>query len=991
MIKIKYSKTWLLVLGMLVVAITGSFWVVDRIEMSNADQEHSYRTVNQAEVVLSFLKDAETGERGLLLTGNRAHLQPYLEVIDEIELEFAALRSMVTDAQQLQRLALIEPLVKERVMLLKGITELYLKGHIKESLNEMASSPGKAVMDAIRVGIADFTETEQATLRLRTTQFRDHIQQLLRMVAACAIAAVFIAAVAAIRIQQLSAEAQRKAAFQNTLLDSAEVAVISTTTSGIISSFNRFAEQLLGYSQTELVGKKSAAVLHDENEIAERAAELQSLTGGPVAPGFEVFSLPLSQNKTEAREWTYICKDGRRITVALSTSPMYEKNRIIGYLGIARDVTELKKAEAVARSRAAELTRFKSALDQAHDCIFLFDPDTLRFTYANRGALEQVGYTHDQLLQMGPLDIKPEFMEASFRELILPIRDGTVSSLRFETVHRHQDGRDIPVEVFLQYVCEPGQNPTYVNVVRDIAERKQAERRLIAARDEAHKANAAKDVFLATMSHEMRTPLNGLLGMLELLAFTKMDAEQRNMLATARNSGAGLVRILDDVLDHAKIEAGKLDIRLEPARIDQIVGCGLQTYEPLLHAKQLAMTKWIDPQIGQVMVDPMRLMQVIGNLVSNAIKFTEAGSVDVSVNIVSRTDRTITVRFSVKDTGIGIGAEGQARLFQPFQQATSDTTRLYGGTGLGLNISRRLATMMGGRLDMSSQIGVGTTMELTLEFSVADGAAPTETTANRASTIFIDTDMLDCTAPLSSHSPSVLVVDDHPTNRKLLARQLALLGIKAKFAESGMEAFKLWQSQEFALIVTDCNMPGMDGYMLTREIRAAESTLAKSRIPIIGWTANVLSIAAGQCHAAGMDDVLSKPANIKATQAVLCKWLPEREKKPTATDDFNELRELAGSAAERNEIFQDFIAHIRSDFASLTIALESKDIGAVKHRLHRMRGSCQLVGAHSIAQYCEAMEQQLGEGALQQTYLEVKKIELSITELESLQHVTSES
>ena len=369
--------------------------------------------------------------------------------------------------------------------------------------------------------------------------------------------------------------------------------------------------------------------------------------------------------------------------------------------------------------RGTELARFRNTLDQTLDCLFLIDVNTLRFTYANRGASLQVGYSTDELLALGPLQLKPAFTEADFRRKLQPLMDGEVSTLRFETVHRHKDGHTLPVEVFMQVVWEQGREAQIVNIVRDITGHRQAKQALLDARSAAEQANAAKGTFLATMSHEIRTPLNGLLGMLELLALTRLDREQRETLEIARDSGRGMGRIIDDILDHAKIAAGKLEIAPEPMAVAQLLPRLVNTYHAVASTKNLVLRQMADPRISPLLLaDSLRLLQILGNFVSNALKFTDAGYVEVRADLIENKDGAQTVCFSVKDTGIGMSAEAKRRLFQPFEQANTDTTRLYGGTGLGLAISQRLVEMMGGAITLESAPGAGATISVTLTLPV---------------------------------------------------------------------------------------------------------------------------------------------------------------------------------------------------------------------------------------------------------------------------------
>jgi len=400
-----------------------------------------------------------------------------------------------------------------------------------------------------------------------------------------------------------------------------------------------------------------------------------------------------------------------------------------------------------------------------------------------------------------------------------------------------------------------------VGTIQDVTDRKLAEEELMRAREVVEQSMKTREIFLANMSHEIRTPMNAILGMADLLLDTELQERQRKHVSILKSSAEGLLQLIDDILDFSKIEAAKLDLEKVPFELEDVVEAAILPLQARAAAKGLEIRTEVTRAFPTLVEgDPARLRQVLINLVSNAIKFTDQGRVEVKVEQERFDTSGAHLRFSVSDTGIGISPETQADLFQPFKQADSSTSRRYGGTGLGLVICRKLVELMGGQIGVASRPGRGSTFSFVVVLRPAVGR-PGESRQDAAG------------APLETGRYRLLLAEDNPINQLVALGQLEVLGYQADAAGNGHEVLRALDRLHYDLVLMDCQMPELDGYETSRLIREAESLAGKSPVPIIAVTAHAMKGDREKCLAAGMNDYLSKPFRQDDLGLMLARWL----------------------------------------------------------------------------------------------------------------------
>lgn len=885
---------------------------------------------------------------------------------------------------------------------------------------------------------------------------------------------------------------------------------------GRVLRVSNYACEHLGYSREELL--QMTVSDFDPHFTEDRFAELV---------------VPIKEDGWQRFETLHQTRDRRRIPVEVTV--MHEPGRGQRedfFVSFVTDITQRKENEylliqarenAEAASREEQRSRsFLSTLLEALPVAVFYKDTQGRYLGCNKHFEQTIGVTEEQVRAKTAMELWPgDLAETDHQKDLDLIHHPEPQTYEYQVETKSGERRDVLYHKQV-YFDEKGEMAGVIGAFVDISELKRTERLLAQSKREAEDASRAKSTFLATMSHEIRTPLNGVVGTMDMLEHTSLLPSQLDLVRTAKDSAHLLRGVIDDVLDFSKIESGRMELESVPLSLESQLDTVAENLRHQAYKVGVDLLIFFDPNVPRVMGDPVRLKQILFNLGGNAVKFSKnlpdrSGKVLISVRLQEVVAQQAKLLIEVKDNGIGMSAEVRERLFQPFMQAEGDTTRRFGGTGLGLVITRRLIELMGGKVAVESEPDRGSNFTVRLTLPALIEEAETDTSSLEGIQILLidderesshilqsylqhagaivtvaapgqarqicpelrdrtevavvvidnhgdkeissavreqlchefdqvdlrfvvvergrrryprvdqkDGQTLDLNAmrrrtllhavaaaigridpePLPAAPASdqisrlldaeaaraagrmILLVDDNETNRKVIGQQLVMLGCGVEYAEDGRQALSKWRSGDYAMLLTDCHMPDMDGYELSRSIREDERQTAvkdgRGHLPIIAVTADAMKGAANQCYDAGMDGYLTKPMQLNELDAVLRKWLgspppadspalggcaeavsPERRVDGMDSDadmaavDPNVLAELVGSN-ERSiltGLYQDFLASNGPTAWQIEAANRARDFNELGSLAHKLKSAARTVGANVLADTCLALEE----------------------------------
>ncbi|WP_394729384.1 PAS domain S-box protein [Altererythrobacter sp. GH1-8] len=625
-----------------------------------------------------------------------------------------------------------------------------------------------------------------------------------------------------------------------------------------------------------------------------------------------------------------------------------EAGKISGFIGVLHDITEQRRATERLAEREEQLALLA---DNATDAVFRLNLDGT-CTYASPSAQQLFGLDPGSLVGRQLIAGFHEADQSRVEDNFHALKAGEVERVRiaFRSPSLTENGKFQWLEANCGLVRDPatGQPQEIIASLRNIDETKQLEAELLEAKERAEAAAEAKSAFLANMSHEIRTPMNGVIGFTELALAGELTEDQRQNLELIADSGRAMLRLLNDLLDFAKIEAGQMRVTSEPTDIRHKLQSALRIMEPVALQKGLRLHSQVQSDVPNwLLSDPMRLRQIILNLVGNALKFTEQGSVSV---VVSKDPADKLLKISVTDTGIGIPEDQIELVFEKFTQADAGIARRFGGTGLGLPICSQLAGLLGGSLTAESELGVGSTFVLTLPLNECE--APQE----------VECEAIGSNSPQVLYPLKVLVAEDNQINQHLTLKMLEKVGCSASLASDGAEAIEMIRSRlgtqdAFDIVLMDLQMPKLDGLEATRKLRAAG--LTPETLPIIALTANAYRDDIEACLASGMQAHLAKPVKLRELRSALQRWAKTIE-------PVNAEREEEAISSEVFELFamrkQDALALVNE--AVRRGSLEGASLSELASQLHQIAGVAAYFGQDLLGEESRKLEKELQAGAI---------------------------
>jgi len=827
----------LLLLSFALVAFAYFIWQVyttnNRLRETRQMVERTHLVIQNVNDLHTAITTSESAARAFAITQNPAFERDVIQLSGQIRERITTTESLVIDPQVKNELTALRNLLENKIdfqynIIRAGKTSPHLSQEI------IASLRGKHIMDSIRQSISTIRAREQQLLDLRINQNKDVSQRALQTtIIGSIIFFIFIALI----LWRLSLDMQkRKRAEQEleqfrfrfqAILDNTPLHIFLKDLQGRYILINRKFKELFSIPEDQIIGKT------DFDFESREDAEKYRTTDEAIIHTLK----PLEQEETQ------ITPEGRRYLHYIKFPLIDKDGKVFAISGFGSDITQRKEAEEKLRTSEAKM---RALLDSTKEGFFMLDHDLhiLLMNESGKGMMKlitgkdaTVGASILTLVSIDSIGYTQQRMQSVLQG----------QSIEFEQSYNTNEGQKWFLINYLPVRFRDNQTTGICIVLRDITDLVHYRERLIEARRKAERAEKLQEQFLANMSHEIRTPLNGIIGMTNLMLGTQLTKDQHEYASIIKYSSDNLSVLINDILDFSKIKAGKLSIEKIEFNLWEVAQKAVAALQTRAKEKDLGVLIFFHTDTpSRIKGDPHRLNQILSNLLGNAIKFTQQGYVRLEISVAHESDDFVRLRFQVKDSGIGIAEDKLAFIFESFSQAGEEITRKYGGTGLGLTITKQLIELQDGSIDITSKPGTGTTIKFEIPYEKVQG--------NKAQDVSVDDEEADRHGVLANKK--VLIVEDNEVNQKVVAYNLEPAGIISTIACNGREAVDMLEAgQQFDLIIMDLQMPVMNGFQATAYIRKKLNL----NIPIIAMTASALRNEQVKCFELGMNEYVTKP------------------------------------------------------------------------------------------------------------------------------------
>ncbi|WP_298223817.1 CHASE3 domain-containing protein [Flavobacterium sp.] len=821
----------------------------EKIKASNSLINHTKNVLQKSDEILVDMLNIETGARGYALMGQEDFLDPYHEGLLEINKDLDDLKRITNDNSNQQiRFDSLSKTISQRIILSKELITLKRHEQLQNNLHANILEKGKVLSDSIRHLIIAINTEELALLKVKKKDINNSNENSLVLFVLCFVLIVFTFILIAIIIENQKASQRKHQESENNfrnLIENLPVAVYTVDSNGYLQIFNKVAIELWGRTPTagidqwcgatKILNLDGTTIPIDQCPMVEAIIEKRTIKGTEI-----IVERP----------------DGTRSHIISNPQPVFDSSgKLIGGINTLMDITQERKSF----DECKLLSQYTlSLIEASRDPMFTVSPDG-KITDTNQATAEVTGVSKEKLIGSDFINYftEPEKAEQCYEKVFsegfvvdypLVITDGELVDVLFNgAVYKDDQSNVIGAVVVCRDISSQKKNEKELTEAKTFAELATAiaeEAKINAEKAALIAINAvkSKQQFLSNMSHEIRTPMNAIIGFTKVVLKTSLTSQQKQYLMAIKTSGDALIVLINDILDLAKVDAGKMTFEQTPFKLSLSIIAMLHLFESKIHEKNLKLTTEYDEDIPEVLLgDPVRLHQIILNLVGNAVKFTTKGTIAVSIHKVEENDERVIIEFIIADTGIGIDPKKIDTIFENFQQATSETTRLYGGTGLGLAIVKQLVEAQQGSIKVISEESHGSRFIFRMPFKKT-----TEMAVLEEEIIELDQELQDI---------KILVVEDMELNQLLMKTLLDDFGFACDITANGKLAIEKLQEKTYDIILMDLQMPEMNGFEATEYIR----NTMKLTLPIMALTADVTTVDLAKCKAVGMNDYVAKP------------------------------------------------------------------------------------------------------------------------------------